>query len=332
MIKLIDLKKTYSDFVLDIPLLKLEKAKVYALLGHNGSGKSTLLKLIALLENKDQGDIYYQENKLNKESYFETRKKIHIVAEDPFLFSTSVYKNLSAGLWCHRIEKKIWKNEINKVLKIVKLEDFEKRNANTLSRGERQRIAIARALLLEPEVLLLDEPFANIDKNSMHSLGVLIEDLKNTYNMCIVFSTHDFIQAHCLADNIFTMVNGKIFDSDPENIFHGLSMQENGKKIFRIGELSYIDLGNKNVNSSLVSLYPEKIYINNKDENRIFDNQFVGIIEKIQLEHEKARLTLNINQDFRLISIMKISEYEKLSLKPNLTVDISFSSKDVKIL
>lgn len=197
--------------------LNLEPNKIFVLVGANGSGKTTLLRLIAGLEQPDRGAIILDNQTKNID---ELKQITTLVFQKTVMFNRSVYSNLEFGLKIRGIEKDIIQKRIFKALEIVGLEGFENRNAKKLSGGEQQRIALARAFLLEPKILLLDEPTTNLDINSAKIIEQVI--LKQKKSTCVILlSTHNLYQARRLGDEIFHIHEGRIaYQADTKKFFN----------------------------------------------------------------------------------------------------------------
>lgn len=203
-------KRRSSDFSLDVPHLEFKEGSVYGLIGPNGAGKSTLLKILNLLEAPDVGQIFYNDNPVTPSNLIETRKNMGMVMENPYLFHATVFKNVAAGLKFRSIDKVSWEPTVREALGLVGLGGFENRYAPELSRGESQRVAIARVLAFKPKILFLDEPFSNIDRKHAVILEELIKDINRESATTIIFTTHNLLQASRLADEVISVVDGKV--------------------------------------------------------------------------------------------------------------------------
>lgn len=198
-----------ENFSLSIESLDLYPRQVYALTGPNGSGKSTLLRIMALLSVPQSGSVRFAGDAAA--SLAEQRKKVSLVEQSPYLFQGTVIENLSYGLKLRGVEKSEQSRRIKLMLSIVGLEGFEQRMARELSGGEVQRVALARALVFKPDLLLLDEPTANIDSKSLHAFETLLAKLPK-YGVTVVFSTHDLSQSQRLGAELLQIENGHLIN------------------------------------------------------------------------------------------------------------------------
>lgn len=193
MYRLQSIRKRYgSNVVLDIEALTIAKGHLYTLTGANGAGKSTLLNILAFLAPPTSGEIFYAGKRVdwNRGSMEGYRRKVTLLHQSPYLFGGSVHDNVAFGLKVRGIPGEEQRRIVDRVLDGVGLQGFRDRKARELSGGEAQRVAMARALALNPEVLLLDEPLANIDRETTGLLETAIASLP-AQGTTIVMTTHD---------------------------------------------------------------------------------------------------------------------------------------------
>jgi tungstate transport system ATP-binding protein len=185
---------------------------VTAIMGPNGCGKSTLLRIGALLETPTSGKVrYYYSRESSAAQDIKLMRKLSLVLPRAGIFNASVWRNATYGLRVRGVRRKETKKRTKEILNAVGLYEKRKQNALTISTGEAQRLALARAMVLEPEVLFLDEPTANLDEENTTIVENIILRLKASPNPpIIVMTTHDRYQADRLADSIITVRNGKV--------------------------------------------------------------------------------------------------------------------------
>jgi tungstate transport system ATP-binding protein len=217
------LKRQYNgEFRLHIDSLHLEQNSILTLIGPNGSGKSTLIRLINLLEDPDAGTIIFEgENIITPGSERAAiRKKMAVVFQEPLLFNTSVYNNIIMGLKFRKIDISKVGDRLDFFIKKLRIENILNRGVKDLSGGEKQRVSLARALVLDPRLLLLDEPLANIDQQSREGLREDLFELLKKYGKSIIYVTHDRNEAMVLADHLAVMNKGRIEQFDlKEEVF-----------------------------------------------------------------------------------------------------------------
>ncbi|HEY4696228.1 MAG TPA: ABC transporter ATP-binding protein [Candidatus Hydromicrobium sp.] len=223
ILRITGLKKRYnSKFCLTVDNIYTEKGKILTIIGPNGSGKSTLIRLINLLEKPDSGKIYFNNCEISGRGVksTEVRKKMAVVFQEPLLFNTSVYNNIIMGLKIRKIKISEVKDRVDYFINKLKIESLLNRSTRNLSGGEKQRVSLARAMVLDPELLLLDEPLANIDQSSRESLRLDLFEVLKSYGKSVVYVTHDRNEAMVLADDIAVMDKGKILQfAGKEEVF-----------------------------------------------------------------------------------------------------------------
>ncbi len=183
---------------------------VYALMGQNGAGKSTLLRICALLEQPDRGVVLYRDGEGPVDNGIALRRRITLVMPRAGIFNTTVFKNAAYGLKLRGVGGKETEERVAEALREVGLLHLAKQNALTISSGEAQRLALARAIAVEPEVLFLDEPMASVDEENVEIVEDLIFEMKERGSPTVVMATHDREQAARLADSIIRMKGGSL--------------------------------------------------------------------------------------------------------------------------
>lgn len=215
-----NINKNYNGkSVLQDCSFSFDKNEIYILMGPNGSGKSTFLRICALLEEPDRGEVnFFSGNDIVKKD-IELKRKITLVLPKIGVFNTTVFKNVAYGLKVRGMRSIEVEDKIQKALELVGLTDKKNQNALSLSSGETQRLGIARALVIEPEVLFLDEPTASLDPRSTTIIEETILNIKKDNRLTIIMVTHNIFQAKRLADDVLFMYEGGIVDHGPNKEF-----------------------------------------------------------------------------------------------------------------
>ncbi|WP_428911104.1 ATP-binding cassette domain-containing protein [Niallia sp. Krafla_26] len=197
--------------ILSIPHLSIDKGATYGIMGPNGAGKSTLLKMLSLLEPPTKGDLYFQGEKISKKQVsLEQRRKIAIALQQSLLLNTSVYQNIALGLKIRKVPKQEIKNKVEYWLDTFNISHLINKHAYQLSGGEAQRVNLARAMILEPEILCLDEPFSALDFPTKMKL---IQDFKlilESTGTTAIFVSHDLLEIKSLTHQLFLIMNGEL--------------------------------------------------------------------------------------------------------------------------
>ncbi len=182
----------------------------YVLMGSNGSGKSTFLRICALLEDPDSGEVTYRAEAGVIRKDLELQRRITLVLPRIGLFNTTVFNNVAYGLKIRGIKRSDLNERVYRALDFVGMSHKSEQNALTLSSGETQRVGIARAIVIEPEVLFLDEPTAFVDHESKKIIEAVMLEMKRDIRSTVIIATHDETQAERLADRILQMKEGRI--------------------------------------------------------------------------------------------------------------------------
>ncbi|MGN0587084.1 MAG: sulfate/molybdate ABC transporter ATP-binding protein [Oscillospiraceae bacterium] len=209
-IELKNINKSFGSFkASDDVSFGIEKGKLIGLLGPSGSGKTTILRMIAGLENPDSGEIIIDGRVVNDVPA--SQRGIGFVFQSYALFRyMTVYDNIAFGLKVMKQDKAQIKERVTELVKLIGLEGLEKRFPSQLSGGQRQRVAFARALAPNPQLLLLDEPFAAIDAKVRQELRSWLKDMIRRLGVTSIFVTHDQDEAIEVADEIIITNHGRI--------------------------------------------------------------------------------------------------------------------------
>ena len=209
-VELKNINKTYGDYkASDNVSFGIEKGKLIGLLGPSGSGKTTILRMIAGLEQPDSGEIIIDGRVVNDVPASE--RGIGFVFQNYALFRyMTVYDNIAFGLKVQKADKKYIKQRVMELVELIGLKGLEKRYPSQLSGGQRQRVAFARALAPNPQLLLLDEPFAAIDAKIRTELRSWLKDMIEKLGITSIFVTHDQDEALSMSDIIAVMRSGHI--------------------------------------------------------------------------------------------------------------------------
>ncbi len=219
-ISLKNIRKTYGDAVAVKDLnLDIEEGKFIAIMGPSGCGKSTLLRMLAGLEDVTSGDIFHEGNRINDLSIWEREMPMvwQSLALFPFL---TVRENVEFGLRMRGVKADERKRRSLEWLDKLGLGSFSKRNIDQLSGGQRQRVALARCLVTEPSVLLLDEPLSALDAHLSIQMRGELKRLQRELGITFVYVTHSHSEAFSMADTVVIMNEGRIEQAgSPEDIY-----------------------------------------------------------------------------------------------------------------
>ena len=277
----------------------IEKGKLIGLLGPSGSGKTTILRMIAGLETPDSGEIVIDGKVVN--DIPASKRGIGFVFQNYALFKyMTVYDNIAFGLKVQKADKKFINERVNELIKLIGLEGLEKRYPSQLSGGQKQRVAFARALAPNPQLLLLDEPFAAIDAKVRQELRSWLKEMIEKLGVTSIFVTHDQDEAIEVADEIIITNKGKVEQiGAPEEIYRH---PQTAFTASFFGQTSQLDDYTKfntfdpveNAEKAIVR--PEFVKIYKKNELQKYKSSASeGVVEKISFRGSSSEITVRTN-------------------------------------
>lgn len=199
--------------ILDIKKLNLKANSVTSIVGQSGSGKTTLLRLLNKLISPDSGEIFFDDKPISSINSVELRRKVVMLPQVPAIFKGDIRENLLIGLKFSEKET-VSDEKLYEILKKVKLEKELNQNAEELSGGEKQRIALGRIILMEPEVLLLDEPSSALDEETEHLIIEAVANYTKTNNKTLIMVTHSQNVAKQFSDEIIEIKKDIIINQE----------------------------------------------------------------------------------------------------------------------
>ncbi len=207
--------------ILEVPSLEIQEGQILAVIGPNGAGKSTLLRLLGLLEAPTEGRVLFRGRPVPpRGDLLSLRRRMASVFQEPLLTDGTVEDNVSLGLRFRQTEPVEVDRRLQEWMATLGIRDLAQRHIRTLSGGEAQRVSLARALVLEPEVFLLDEPFAALDPPTREGLLADLKTILSKARITTIFVTHDRDEALALGDRVAVMSGGRILQVDvPERVF-----------------------------------------------------------------------------------------------------------------
>ena len=299
-VELKNINKTYGSYQASRNVnFGIEKGKLIGLLGPSGSGKTTILRMIAGLENPDSGEIIIDGKVVNDVPASE--RGIGFVFQNYALFRyMTVYDNVAFGLKVQKVDKKKIHARVMELVKLVGLEGLEKRYPSQLSGGQRQRVAFARALAPNPQVLLLDEPFAAIDAKIRQELRSWLKKMIEKLGITSIFVTHDQDEAIEVADEIIITNAGQIEQKgtpvevyrNPETAFTASffgqpSVLENADDFHTFTQAEGADK---------IIVRPEFVKISKLDEVEKFRTSVSqGVVERVSFRGDNLELQVRVN-------------------------------------
>ena len=212
--------KKYGDTTVISGLnLEIRDGELFTLLGPSGCGKTTLLRMIAGFNSIEGGDFYFNEERINDKD--PSKRNIGMVFQNYAIFPhMTVRENVAFGLKNRKLGKEEIKRETDRFLKMMRIDQYADRLPENLSGGQQQRIALARALVIKPDVLLMDEPLSNLDAKLRSDMRTELIQLHDTLKSTFIYVTHDQIEAMTMGTNIVVMNEGRIMQQGTPTEIH----------------------------------------------------------------------------------------------------------------
>lgn len=283
----------------------IEKGELISLLGPSGCGKTTLLNIIGGFLKPDNGKIYLEDRDIT--DIPPEKRDISTVFQSYALFPhMNVLENIKYGLKYKKLTKKEQNELALEYLKIVGLDGYEKKSIQELSGGQQQRVALARALVLYPKILLLDEPFSNLDAKLKISMREELKELQKNLKISMIFVTHDQEEALSISDKVVVMNNGKIEQiGTPEEIYYS---PINEYVANFIGKSNFIL---KDGVKKLIRPENIKIEKNQKGNWEVINKEFMGAYTILKIRNGREDLYVNIQgekgREYKLGDLVEIS-------------------------
>jgi len=328
---------------------RVQNGEIFVLVGPNGAGKTTLLRILDLLEEPTNGRFLFDGESINYSAKDKAalRRRISMVFQQTVLFNMSVFDNVAYGLKVRGENKVGTEKRVRATLELVQLRGFEHKNALALSGGEAQRVALAQALVTEPELLLLDEPTANLDPRNVSIVEEALSRVNREKKTTMIMATHNMFQAENLASRVAVLNEAKIemigtfqeifgkpskFLMDfarLENVFSGVSrVSAEGTSVIDIGEGLQIEATFKKVGDVTFYVPPEDIVLSTRQLVSSARNTFEGRIVQISDLGSVVKLRVRAGKDF-IVQITKRS-FNEMQLNVDSRVFLAFKASSVQ--
>jgi tungstate transport system ATP-binding protein len=329
-----NLTKTYGKrTVLDLPHLQVEAGRIVGLLGPNGAGKTTLLEIFAFLLGPTSGELRFRGKKVDHENnkLRDLRRRVVIVQQHPIMFTVTVEKNLEFPLNIRKVPKQKREEMIDELLDLVGMLEFKHARAHNLSGGETQRIAIARALACQPEVILFDEPTASVDVENQVAIERIVQEINQEKKISVIFTTHDMNQAARLADEIVFLFEGRLAQSTYENIFSGqILLGENGDPYCLVQNTLKLKTTEGKRGPVRIAIDPNAIQVSQTANEPPHPNCFEGRL--VQLTEEKNKVRALVDVGVPLSVLISKKELEAMSLGMGSSIWLTCPPDSIEII
>jgi len=330
--------------------LRVQNGEIFVLVGPNGAGKTTLLRILDLLEEPTSGRVLFDGTPINYSAKDKSalRRRTSIVFQQTVLFNMSVFDNVVYGLRVRGYGRSA-QQRVKEALELVQLRGFENKNALSLSGGEAQRVALAQALVTEPELLLLDEPTANLDPRNVSIVEEALSYVNREKKITMVMATHNMFQAENLAHRVAALNEGRIerigsfqeIFATPskfivdfarlENVFSGISkVSGEGTSLVDVGDGVRIEAAFEKAGNTTVFVRPEDIILSSIPIVSSARNSFEGRIVEISDLGAIVRLKVKAGKDFT-VQITKRS-FSEMQLTLDSNVFLAFKASAVQVV
>jgi tungstate transport system ATP-binding protein len=317
MIRFRNVKKYYrNNLALDLPALDFKAGMLCVIVGANGSGKTTLLRLINGLEKPSEGEIQTGAE----------RRDMTYCFQKPFMFSGTVKDNICFGLTVRK--QKVDQTVLAGIVEAFGLNAVINQNAKKLSAGEIQRVSIARALILRPKLLLLDEPAASVDPESIHKIEEAVVQLHQAGSTIIV-ATHIIEQAYRLSANVTRLEKGRVVAPELENIFEAEISNQGDAVIATLSSGIKIVVVTEKKGHGRIAVPPSDIIISPEKIESSVRNGLAGRITGIM--EKKESVELSVDAGLNLKALITPLSLHKMHLTIGSEVFASFKASSVKV-
>lgn len=348
--------KRFSEILaVDHMNLKIEQGKVFSLLGPSGCGKTTTLRIVAGLENQDEGDVLIDNILVN--DIPPHKRECTMVFQNLAVFPhMTIEKNIAYGLERRKILKTEIKKRVGDMLELMGLLGMETRFPSQLSGGQLQRVALARSLVLRPKILLLDEPLAALDRRLRKEMQIELKRIQREVGITFLYVTHDQKVALSISDTIAVMKNGKleqvgtpteIYETPRSsfvakfmgaaNIMYGRVLSKENAMILleTKNHQKIIAFTDKQITNKIVgiSVNPEFINILPVEKTTAADNKFTGKILEVVYQGDYVEVLVSLNdKDVIITAHVNSRIYQKYRFSPNDEIQVSWNSRRSNIL
>ncbi len=344
-------KEYHGRYVLRDISFECGYGDLLAIVGPNGAGKTTLLRILDLLEEPTEGMVLFDGEPVDYSPRGRVilRRRIGMVFQETVLFNMSVLENIIYPLRVRGISKGEAERRVGEALRLLQLEGLEDKNALTLSGGEAQRVALAQALVAEPELLLLDEPTANLDPRSTSIVEEVLRQVNREEGRTIIMTTHNMLQAESLAKRIALLNQGRMerigayqevlgAPSRPvegftrlENLFTGVSrITSEGTSIVDIGGGVEIEAAFRWAGNVTLHVPPEDIILSANPLISSARNIFQGRVAEIVDLGPIVKLKVRVGEGRSFTAQITKRSFREMSLNLDSKLYITFKASSVK--
>jgi len=349
-----------NETVLEVDDFSIQRGETITLVGHNGSGKSTLMRILGLLTPPTEGGVWFDGQPVDFRSRrtLVLRRRMAGVHQDPLLCRMSVFNNVALGLRFRGVSGREIGKRVDPWLDRFHIAHLRDRPARVISGGEAQRTSLARALVLDPDVLFLDEPFSALDPPTREELLAEFQEILGETPVTTIFTTHDRNEALVMGDRMLVLEAGRIAQlGEPDEIYRrpaseavarfvGVENRIPGTVVDFSDNRVRVDIGEVEVEvrgsvapgqSVLLCLRPEDLMLaaaepvaSNATGQMGGQNVLVGTVVRILPSDSSIRVVLDCGVP--VVALVTRAAYRKLKLEPGHRAQVSFSATDAHLI
>src|SRR6266540_1377727 len=336
MLELVAVRHRYEGrVVLDIERFAVPPGSGVAIVGPNGSGKSTLLRLLALLERPSEGEVRLDDvvvagGKAARPGAV-ARRRITLVEQRPVLLRGTVRENLEFGLQVRGIRRTDVNRKVENIAARLGITPLLRRRRHELSDGEVQRVAVARALAIEPDVLLLDEPASSADRAAAQTLYHALAEERARRPLAICLASHQLEDAYRWADDVRALADGRLSPVTPENLFrvHLPDSTAGDPKHVRVGAIEIAAMTDRS-GPAILAVAPTDIFVSREPQPSSARNVFNGRVTRLARQRPGAvHITADVGVE--LVAVVTEEAARDLQLAPGSPVVFAFKASAVRV-
>ena len=333
MLELVGVRHEYDGrVVLDLERFAVAPGAAIAVVGPNGSGKSTLLRLLALLERPTQGRVLLDGVDVTPPPGT-GRRRVTLVEQRPILFRATVRENIEFGLQVRGVRRTVVNSRVENVAARLAITSLLGRRRHELSEGEVQRVAVARALAVEPDVLLLDEPASSADRAAALALYRALADERARRPLAICLASHQLEDAYRWADDVRALADGRLSPVTPENLFR-VELVAAGRGDLKhacVGAVEIAAMTDK-TGAAILAVPPTDIFVSREPLASSARNTFQGRVTALARRRAgDGAVHVTADVGVELVAVVTEEALRDLALVPGSPVVFSFKASAVRV-
>ena len=332
MVELRGVRHRYDGrLVLNLDHFAVPAGALLAVVGHNGSGKSTLLRLLALLEAPTEGNVLWDGAPVPRRPSVALRRRVTLVEQRPILLRGTVLENIGYGLRVRGIERAEAYKRTSEVADQLGLLSLLDRRRHELSDGEVQRVAVARALVVRPDVLLLDEPASSADRAASGALYRALAAERAARPLAICIASHQLEDAYRWADDIRALAEGRLSPVTPENLFRvDLAAGSGDTKQARVGAIEIVVTTDR-TGPVVLAVPPTDIFVSRERLPSSARNVLSGRVTRVATHRPGGGVAVTADVGVELVAVVTAEAARELALAPDAPVVFSFKASAVRV-